>query len=285
MSISEQEQKKLFTWNVIMGFLHLIQAGVMFWLSKTRAFDFTITLPKITIPPGFVPGAGKPPIIDFVAEKAFSLNLGYMIAGFLALSALAHFITILPKVFPWYLDKLSKKMNLIRWWEYAISSSVMIVVIAALCNIKDGSIVVLLFAINAMMNLFGAMMEKHNSTKLELAVATKTKFKVDWTAFIYGSIAGAIPWIVMGTYFFISISRFKDISDVPQQVKDILQLVQFIFPALFVFFNLFAINMYLQYKGVGKWKDYLWGEKMYILLSLLAKSFLAWFIWGGTLRP
>jgi hypothetical protein len=43
--------------------------------------------------------------------------------------------------------------------------------------------------------------------------------------------------------------------------------------------------MFLQYKQVGKWKEYIWGEKMYILLSLIAKSFLAWFIWGGTLRP
>jgi hypothetical protein len=42
--------------------------------------------------------------------------------------------------------------------------------------------------------------------------------------------------------------------------------------------------MVLQYKRVWKWKKYLFGEKAYIILSLLAKSFLAWFIWGGTLR-
>jgi hypothetical protein len=46
---------------------------------------------------------------------------------------------------------------------------------------------------------------------------------------------------------------------------------------------MFAINMVLQYKKVGRWKDYLFGEAMYILLSLVAKSALAWQVFGGTL--
>jgi Heliorhodopsin len=302
-TVDVKTSKNLFRWNLVMGFLHLIQAGVMFWLSKKQEFEFTITLPKIQFLEPIVAGVQQRPVIDFVAEKAFSLNLGYMIGGFLLLSAIAHFVTILPSVFPWYIKKLGEKMNLIRWWEYALSSSIMIVVIAALCNIKDASIIVLLFAINACMNLFGAMMEKHNSAlrahaaqyeELSMKVSKKglevedklvSSYKTDWTAFIYGTFAGLVPWLVMGVYFFISIGRFRDVNDIPQQVKDILSLVQWIFPILFVFFNLFAINMFLQYRMVGKWKDYVWGEKMYILLSLLAKSFLAWFIWGGTLRP
>ena len=44
----------------------------------------------------------------------------------------------------------------------------------------------------------------------------------------------------------------------------------------FVFFNCFAVNMVLQYKKVGPWRDYLFGEKAYIILSLTAKALLAW---------
>gem|GEM_PF-1135464 len=51
----------------------------------------------------------------------------------------------------------------------------------------------------------------------------------------------------------------------------------------FVFFYIFAINMVLQYKKVGPWKDYLYGERVYIVLSLLAKSVLCWLIFTGTL--
>jgi len=43
--------------------------------------------------------------------------------------------------------------------------------------------------------------------------------------------------------------------------------------------------MVLQYKKVGKWADYLYGERAYILLSLSAKTALAWQVFGGTLRP
>jgi hypothetical protein len=54
--------------------------------------------------------------------------------------------------------------------------------------------------------------------------------------------------------------------------------------SLFVFFNTFSVNMVLQYKKVGPWKDYLFGEKVYIILSLVAKSLLAWQVFFGTLR-
>ena len=39
------------------------------------------------------------------------------------------------------------------------------------------------------------------------------------------------------------------------------------------------------HKKVGPWRDYLYGEFMYIVLSLVAKSLLAWQVFAGTLRP
>jgi hypothetical protein len=55
--------------------------------------------------------------------------------------------------------------------------------------------------------------------------------------------------------------------------------------SIFIFFNTFAIVQYLQYKKVGKWSEYIRGEKTYITLSLVAKSALAWQIFSGTLIP
>jgi hypothetical protein len=52
-----------------------------------------------------------------------------------------------------------------------------------------------------------------------------------------------------------------------------------------LFFNSFALVQYLQYKGKGKWSNYLRGERAYIVLSLVAKSALAWQIFSGTLIP
>jgi len=39
----------------------------------------------------------------------------------------------------------------------------------------------------------------------------------------------------------------------------------------------------LQYKKVGKWSNYLVGERAYVTLSLIAKSLLAWQIFASTL--
>jgi len=122
------------------------------------------------------------------------------------------------------------------------------------------------FALTAVMNLCGLIMEVHNQITQ----------KINWLSYIVGCIAGVLPWIAIGIYFFGSISTGK--GSVPT-------FVYFILPILFVFFFSFALNMFLQYKKVGPWRSYLFGEMMYVLLSLLAKSALAWQVFAGTLRP
>lgn len=273
---SKNQYQNLRLWNGVMGVLHLIQGIAMLIFSKKTLFAVYLYLPK----PSSLTRS-----VSIVGEKWYEINLGYVISAFLFLSALAHFITIMPRVYEWYIVKLQDKINLIRWYEYAISSSVMIFVIAALCNINDGLMLFLLVVANACMNLFGAMMELHNSSLRKLAEKNNEVYKPNWTAFVYGCFAGIAPWIVLATYFFVSLDLLGELPDIPQRLKDTLNTVRFGFPGLFFFFNLFAINMILQYKGIGKWKNYLFGEKIYIILSLLAKSFLAWFVWGGTLRP
>lgn len=259
-----------------MAGLHFLQGLVMVFLSKESLTQITYSLPSPNIQ-----NRG----VSLLTENWYQVNLGYTISSFLFLSAAAHLITILPQVYPWYLNKLKDKINLIRWFEYALSSSVMIYVIAILCGITDGFMLLLLVGLNAAMNLFGASMEMYNSLKRKLPNQSNTEiFKPEWSNFVYGCFVGILPWVVMSVYFFTSLDRLSELEELPQRVKDILNTVRFIFPTLFVFFNLFAINMVLQYKQIGRWKSYLFGEKVYILLSLTAKSFLAWFIWGGTLR-
>jgi hypothetical protein len=184
---------------------------------------------------------------------------------FLLLSAAAHF-ALATFGYKWYVANLKKGMNPARFYEYALSSSLMIVLIGMLVGMWDLGALILIFGLNAMMNLFGIMMEKHN----------QTTEKTDWTSFIYGTIAGIIPWIVIMLYFLGAVSSAG--AEPPAFVYAII-------PTIFVFFNIFAVNMVLQYKKVGRWKDYLFGERVYIILSLTAKTALAWQIFAGTLAP
>ena len=152
-------------------------------------------------------------------------------------------------------------MNPYRWYEYSLSASLMIVLIAMLTTIYDIGTLLALFVLTAVMNLMGLMMEVHNQT------TKKTK----WVSYYIGCLAGIVPWIVI----FIPLIAAESVPD----------FVIAIFITIALFFNLFAVNMVLQYKKIGKWNDYLYGEKMYIVLSLVAKSALAWQVFAGTLRP
>ena len=247
---------RLRRFNFIMGILHLVQGVLMIVLSNdsTRPIYtsfLTFDVEKFTLVPD--------PVVWI------DLRFGPAVAIFLLLSALAHFY-LSTIGFNRYKVNLEKGMNPIRFYEYALSSSVMIVVIALLVGIYDLGALIALFGVNAAMNFFGIAMENHNQH------TDRTR----WSSFIYGTIAGIVPWIVIAIYFFGSVTGGEQGPP---------GFVYAIVPTLFVFFNIFAINMVLQYKKVGPWKNYLFGERAYIVLSLTAKTVLAWIIFSGTLAP
>jgi sulfite exporter TauE/SafE len=161
---------------------------------------------------------------------------------------------------------LRQGINRARWVEYSISASVMMVGIALLSGIFDLAALILIFALVAIMSLMGLAMERQR---------LQSK-KTDWFNYWIGVLAGAVPWAVVAFALF-SASVYGN-SAVPG-------FVYWIYGSIFLFFSSFAINMALQYKKVGRWKNYLFSERTYIVLSLVAKSALAWQIFAGTLRP
>lgn len=253
---SDDPYKGLRRFNIFMAALHAVQGVLMLILSS----DFTLPVTSSFV--DFNAATGK---LAPVLHESFLLRIGPLVALFLFLSALAHLAVSLPGIYEWYVTNLKKGANYARWIEYAFSSSVMIVVVAMLTGMYDGVALMLMFGLNAMMILFGWVMELHNqSTK-----------RTNWTSFVFGSIAGAIPWIAIALFLFNAGS-----GDAKAPT-----FVYWIFFSIFLFFNCFAVNMVLQYKKIGRWKNYLYGERAYIVLSLVAKSLLAWQVWAGTLRP
>ncbi|MBI2426893.1 MAG: heliorhodopsin HeR [Candidatus Kerfeldbacteria bacterium] len=243
-------------WNSAMAILHFVQGVVVFALSSDFALPLTTS---------FVEFNATTRTLEPVLTEVAELHIGSLVAGFFLLSALAHLLVSLPGVYEWYVAHLKKGMNTARWIEYAFSSSLMIVVVVMLTGMYDAVSIMLVFFLNMMMILFGWMMELHNQT---------TK-RTDWTAFIFGSLAGIVPWVAVAVYLF---NAGEGDMRAPT-------FVYWIFFSIFLFFNSFAINMLLQYKKVGPWKDYLYGERAYLILSLVAKSLLAWQVFAGTLRP
>lgn len=256
---------KLRKFNMIMGGIHLLQGIIMLILASSVIQ--TISEFKPTVTQIYLFYNPTTMALETAVKDLFTLPFGILVAVFLLLSALAHAIISLPKkTNDIYNRDLEKGINQFRWFEYALSSSVMIVLISTLFGVYDIATLLLIFVINALMNIFGLYMEKLNSGR--------DKKDIKWGPFIYGSIAGLMPWVVIILYM-IGNGNYDMVP----------WFVWAIVGTYFVAFNTFPINMILQYKKIGKWKDYLYGERVYITLSLVAKSILAWLVLFGAMQP
>lgn len=241
--------------NLIMAALHGLQAVAVLFASKS------FSLP---ISGNYLRFNEATQTLEPTTTQLFHLSLPALLVGFFALSSLAHLI-IATAYNKQYNANLKVGMNKARWIEYSLSASTMMVAISLLVGIYDLPSLVMIFALTAIMNLCGLVMEIHNQT---------TK-KTNWISYWVGCLAGIVPWFGVAFYMWLGAANG---SSAPT-------FVYWIFVSIFLFFNCFAINMVLQYKKIGPWKDYLYGERAYIILSLVAKSLLAWQVFGGTLRP
>lgn len=252
VEVSAERLSSLRKLNLGAGTLHLISAVVM----TIIASDFTLPITSFNLngPPGT-------PVDQGVLSTLAEVQLAPLTAGFLFLSAFFHYL-ISSVGFTKYGDELRHGRNRFRWVEYSISSTLMILTIALITTISDIGAIISIAFVNVSMILFGWIMEMVNRR----GQATW------WTPFWFGCIAGIGPWVAIVAYIFTGEGRPPG-------------FVYGIIVSIFLFFNSFAINQWLQYRGTGRWADYLFGEKTYIVLSFVAKSVLAWQLYANVLIP
>jgi len=235
-------------WNLGLTALHGLQAVLIVVMAGDFAITITSTFPKG--PPGT--RLGTP-------EAFFDLPIGAAVAVFLALAAIDHCITATAMRGRYEAD-LQRGINRFRWVEYSVSATLMIVLIGSYSGITDIAAVVAVIGANVAMILFGWLQERMNPPGRQ----TTTMMP-----FWFGTIAGVAPWVAIWV-------NVIGADTVPGFVYGIVVAEQ-------LFFFTFGLNQWLQYRGVGRWRDYLYGEKVYLVLSLVAKSVLAWQIYGGSL--
>jgi hypothetical protein len=235
-------------WNLSLTVLHAVQAVLILMLAGDFAISITSTFP-----------AGPPGTRLETPESLFDLPIGPAVAVFLALAAIDHLVTATVARSTYETD-LGRGINRFRWVEYSFSATLMMILIASYSGVTDIAAVLALIGANVGMILFGWLQESNNPPG-----RATTSMKPFW----FGTIAGAMPWIAVWV-------NVVGADEVPGFVFGIVVAEQ-------IFFFSFALNQWLQYRRVGKWADYLFGEKTYLVLSLAAKSFLAWQIYGGSL--
>ncbi len=249
----DTEISKLKRLNLIAGALHLASLLAILFLANDAK------LPVNAIYLTEAPGTGN--FTDPI--NLFNLKIGYMVAAFLALSAFFHFFISSSAMFGKYTVGLKNHINVFRWVEYSLSSTIMIIVILQLNGTADYIALMGIAGVNVSMILFGWLQEKYT-----------TPGDGDLLPFWFGCIAGIVPWLA--TLANILSPKGPAESTTPGFVYGIVI-------SLFILFNCFAIVQYKQYKAKGKWANYVYGERRYIVLSLVAKSLLAWQVFSGSL--
>ncbi len=242
---------KLKRLNTGAALLHLAQGVAIIVLAN--GFSLPVVARYMAGPPG----STAPRQI----HTLFNLSIAAAVAAFFFCSALAHFLVAFP-LREKYEGHLSQSRDPYRWVEYSVSSSIMVVNIALITGIDDVAALIALIGVNASMIGFGWIQERYEAPGKGLM------------PFWLGCGAGIAPWLAIGVYLIA-----------PGASQHAPGFVYGIFFSLFIFFNCFALVQYLQYRQIGKFKDYLVGERTYLVLSLVAKSLLAWQVFASTLAP
>lgn len=246
--ISDRRLSGLRRWNLGLAILHLGQAILMLVLTNDFAIAVLTSFPD-----------GPPGTTGLTTSTLFDLRIGWTIAVFLGLAGLDHLLTatVLRDV---YERDLQHGINRFRWIEYSVSATIMVIVISLYWGITTINALVLIAGANIAMILFGWLQEQMNPPG-----RTSTTMRPFW----FGALVGIAPWFAMGVNPFFY-------SDAPSAIYAIL-IVQGLF------FFCFGLNQWLQYKAIGRWADYAFGEKTYLVLSLGAKSLLAWQVFAVSL--
>ena len=246
--VTQERLAGLRRWNLGLTLLHLAQAVAIVLLAGSFAITVTSSIPEGP------PGAAVP-----APASLFEVPIGAAVAVFLTLAALDHLLTATVCRRTYERD-LKRGINRFRWVEYSFSATLMVILISFYSGITGINAVIAVAGANVGMILFGWIQEVMNPP----GRATTTMLP-----FWFGTLVGLAPWISI--WFNILGS-----AAVPGFVYGI------VVTQLVLFFS-FGLNQWLQYRGIGRWADYAYGEKTYLVLSLVAKSLLAWQIFGGSL--
>ena len=246
--VTPERLANLRSWNIGLTVLHGLQAVLIIVMASDFAISITSTFPQ-----------GPPGTRLDTPEALFDLPIGPAVALFLALAAIDHLLTA-TSLRNLYDRDLRRGINRVRWIEYSFSATLMIVLIGSYSGITDIAAVIAIIGANVAMILFGWLQERMNPPG-----RTSTTMMPFW----FGTVAGLAPWVAIWV-------NVIGADTVPGFVYGIVVAEQ-------LFFFSFGLNQWLQYRGVGKWRNYVYGEKVYLVLSLVAKSVLAWQIYGGSL--
>lgn len=189
-------------------------------------------------------------------------------------SGLVHLITVIR----WedFMTRFKNRTNIGRWIDYAVSSTLMIIVIAIYAGIDDVNILVGVAVSQFITICLGALSEYSHSNGIlfgEGNPAANIFNRAKWLLYALANVIFVVGvWAPILTTFAISIDKIPSDADVDRW------LIYLIFSAFAVVFSSFGF-VFLAQIGWKKRISYGKVELLYVVLSLTSKVLLHWVLY------
>lgn len=248
-------------WNMWLAALYVVQAAAILIVSIVQQYPVTTNFLGLDT---FMSQAKGHQVFAGGMHHLFDVNMAWLVAAFLLFAAVAHGLAA-TKLRSTYEKDLKNGINKIRWIEYAFSASVMLVVMALLGGVYDAASLLMIIALTAAANLLWLTSEAQH----------QKAHQSGWFHFIFGCATGIVPWVVLAVYL---LSSHLYGSGMPA-------FVAWVYLSLFILFAAAGANLYLWLHKSRSWTNYVFVERIYMIISLVAKTALAWQVFAGILHP
>lgn len=254
--------ESLYRQNSVLVVLYLLEAAAILVAATAQAFP--VTLNFLGLDSLATSAAKGEAVLTPASHHLFDVRLVWMLALMFGVSSLAYLLTA-----SWcrefYEKSLAKRANPIRAVLHGVSAGLGMLAIGILVGVRDAS---------ALLMLFTLILGTHGL--YALAEYLRPKLRPQSTAtFWIGTAFGLVAWLMI---LITAWSSHIYGAGVPSYLHVLA-------PAIFVLSGAISANFYLQLCGRGKWADMLYGERVFVIISFVLQTLLAWGIFAGSLRP
>jgi hypothetical protein len=248
-------------WNLWLAGLFAVQGLVILTFSKGSPFavdtSYTVADPISSDIAGHQ-------VLGRASLHLFDVNMAVLVTVFLLVAAVFH--ALLGTIYREHYEAgLKKRYNVLRWLGYGLSGGLALAAIGMFAGITNLLALVAIFVLTVLLGLSGMAMEFYNQAKA----------KPNWLAFGMAALAGVGLAVILGLQAWSMQVYGAGLSG----------YVYGLYGVLLGAGLLLGANCWMQYKKLNRWADYLFSERMLMLLGVVVKTLLAWLIFAGALRP
>ncbi len=247
--------------NLVLGLLYLVQAMVIFLASNNFSNKVTTS---------FLKSVSDSSIVYSATETLINLRIGSILALVMQVSALAYLLMCAPGLFEWHKQYLKRKLNYVKWFDFAITYSLLVIVIAGFIGMYDAGSLVLLFFTNFAAIIFMLIAEITNSSKEKIS-------KKEFRGFYFCILFSLVSWLILTWYLLSAHYASADVSIVPQYVI-------FVFVTIAILFVFSLVTLIVNIKKIWFYKKYIFGEKVFSIVTFVLKALIVWQIFIAVLR-